>query len=205
MWGLSCALLIIAAACGYWLRASLRTRGGEIPCTAGGVPMLPLLVGLGGVLAMVGVSGELIGSLHLIAAGDMAFAAFIVSVSAAAASFIMAVAAAHTNRAALVWLRLSPPNQLIVRTPQGTDTVTLEAGCVRASFVGSGVGGATFIQYFIGAGERTLNLVVPMTIRAAHVMEGAPRLAHYTGAVVQGRVKDVHRFLEPHCAKAEIR
>jgi hypothetical protein len=205
MWGLSFVFLIIAAACGYWLRSSLRSRSGEIPCTAGGVPMLPLLVGLGGVLAMVAGSGTLIGSLHLIEAGDVAFMAYFVSLSAAAVLFIMSVAATHTNRVALVWIRLSPPNQLIVRTPEGTDTVTLEAGRVRAWVVGSGMGGPSFIQYFIGAGERTLNLVVPMTIRAARVTEGAPWLAQYTGAVVQGRVKDVHRFLEPYCASAQPR
>jgi hypothetical protein len=62
--------------------------------------------------------------------------------------------------------------------------------------------GLTYVQYFIASGERILNLVVPFTLRAARVTEGAPWVARRTGAVVQGTVKDVHRFLEPYCASA---
>lgn len=203
MWGLSVAFLIVAVVCGHWLRTLIRSRGTEIPCTSGVLPIRPVLVGVCGLFAMAGGSGIVIAQLHLFGAGSAAFIAYLVSMSAAAILFIMAVATAHTNRVALVWISLSPPNQLIVRPPGGTDTVTLETGCVRAAVVGNGAAGPTFVQYFVAAGERTLNLVVPFTIRAARTTEGAPWLAQYTGAVVQGRIKDVHRFLEPYCANAE--
>ena len=200
MWVLSVAFVIVAAACGSWLRASIRSRGADIPCTSGAPATFPVLVSLAGALAMVGASGFIIAWLQLFGAGGLAFWAYLVSMGAAVTLFIMAVAAVHTNRVALVWLRLSLPNQLIVRTPDRIDTVTLEAGSVRASIVGNGAAGPKFVQYFVASGERTLNLVVPMTIRGARVADdGSPWLAQYTGAVVQGRVNEVHRFLEPYC------
>jgi hypothetical protein len=131
VWSLSIAFLIIATACGYWLNVSIRSRGVEIPCTAGAVPAVPVIIGVGGIFVMAGGSGALIAWLHLFGAGALAFTVYLASMSAASILFILAVATVHTNRVALVWIKLSPPNRLVVRTPDGIETVTLENGCVR--------------------------------------------------------------------------
>src|SRR5215510_6088261 len=101
MWILSGAFLVIAAACVHRLRSALRSRGDEIPCTSGGVSIVPLAIGLGGVCAMAGGSGVAIAFMDLHAGESAAFAAYLTSMGAAAVSFILAVAAWHTNRSAL--------------------------------------------------------------------------------------------------------
>jgi hypothetical protein len=200
MWGLVIAFLLIAGAGGFWLRRAIRSRGAEIPCTSGAVPIVPVLLGVVVIGAMAGGSGFLISQLHLFGAGPWAFTSWLLSMSAASIVIIVALTAAHTNRVALVWLSLHPPNELTLRTPDGTERVSLDKGCVRALIVGNGAAGPTHVQYFIEVGDRTLNLVVPFALGIG-VADDAPWLAQYVGAVVQGRIKETHRFLEPFCTR----
>jgi hypothetical protein len=201
MWSLSIAFILLAAVSGYWLRRATRSRAGEIPCTSGAMPVMPALLSVCVILGMASGSGLLISHFHWSGSSAIAYVAWMIPFGAASLLFVLALAAAHTNRVAMAWLSLTLPNALIIRTPAETTRVLLEKKCVRAFVVGNGMGGPTYVQYFIEVGERTLNLVVPYSLGIGSITDGAPWLAQYVGLVVQSRAREIHHFLEPFCTR----
>jgi hypothetical protein len=182
----------------FWLRALLRARGDDIPCTPQSFSWRMVAIG---VVALVGI---VIANVLVLKALDSAFGrklspliftGWLLSMSAAAILFIIAITALHTNRTAVAWIRVLPPDQLSVRVGHETATVRLAPGAVHLVGVAEGVGGLMYVQYAIRNGDRTLDLVVPFTRDAARVTDGAPTLGYVTGVIAQGGARKLHQHL----------
>jgi hypothetical protein len=204
-------LLVIAAdfamaiALAFSLRALIRSRRDYIPCVGRQVEPLPLLLGLLGLVGVVvanalilKASGELGGPRHL---DPALFIAWLAGMSAFAILLILVIATLHTNRTALVWIRMAPPSGLVVREPNGELEITLVQGCVRAFVVGSGVGGPGLVQFYIDdrARDRTLNLVLPGVLAAIRCAEEGPWLSSYVGPIAQGQARPLANYLSTYC------
>lgn len=196
------AVVVIAMA--FWLRALLRSRGGDIPCTARIAS--PWIVA-SGVLALVGnVVVNVLGLKALDAAfgkhlSPVLFTAWLLTMSAGSILFIAALATLDTNRKALAWLRLAAPDELVVRGAGVSTTVKLEPASVRALLVGGGLGGAMYVQYYIRNGDRAIELVVPFTLAAGPATNGSPWLDSFSGLIAQGGARKLHRFFAPYCER----
>jgi hypothetical protein len=185
-----------------WLRALLRARGGDIPCTTRVFSWTAVAVA---VVALVGLVVANVLALRILdpavgrALSPLRFTLWLLAMSASAILFVIALVAFHTNRTAAAWIRLVVPAQLVVRRAGESSTLTLTPGSVRALGIVEGSGGLLYVQYVIDAGEGPLALLVPFTRDAAAASDGTPRLDGVRGLIAQGEARALHRHLAPFC------
>jgi hypothetical protein len=200
---LALADAFLAIVVALWLRALVRAREEQIPCTARIFSWAIVAVG---VIAMVGL---VVANVLVLQALDRAFGrtlspilftAWLLAMSAAAILFVVAIATLHTNRSAAAWIRLVPPSGLVVRVAGETATLALAPGSVRALGLVGGSAGVMYVQYAIRNGDRSIELVVPYTRDAGRATDGAPWLDGLSGLVAQGRARALHRYFAQFCA-----
>jgi hypothetical protein len=184
-----------------WLRILLRARGEDIPCTARIFSWAIVAV------AVVALAGLVVANVLVLKTLDSAFGkqlspvlftAWLLAMSAASISFVIAVTAFHTNSKAAAWIRVVPPDQLFFRVGSESTAVKLEPGSVRAMGVFEGAGGLMYIQYLVRDGDRAIGLVVPSTRDAGPAVNGAPLLDGLSGLIAQDGRK-LNRYLVQFC------
>ena len=196
---LALANAFVAVAAALWLRRLSRARGQEIPCTRGvfswavvaaGVAVM-LGVVLGNILALIPLD-------HLLGRekSGVVFAVWLLTMSAGAILFIVALTTWHTNRYAAGWLRVMAPGGLALRVGGESRLLKLAPGAVRVVGVAEGIGGIMYVQYRILDGERAIDLVVQF-VRGARV-DGAPWLDRPDGLIVQGAARTLHELFAPY-------
>ena len=174
---------IVAIFMVMWVRALLRARGGEIPCTRWTFSWSIVFVGVGVVVVGVVTDVLVLKALDALRSiSPLVFAAWLLALSASSILFIVALVTLHTNRKAAAWLRLLPPDTLVLRRVGDSVTLKLEPGSVRVPGIVPGMGGQMFVQYLVG--PPAIPLAVSFTRGAA--TDGAPWLERLTGLVVQG-------------------
>jgi hypothetical protein len=185
---------VLAVCLGLWARTLSRARGGDVPCTARLFSGAMVAVGVAAIVALV-VANVLVLSALDDAFGKklspVVFTAWLLAMSAAGILFIFAVNTLHTNRTAAAWLRVVPPDELILRAGGHTRTLKLGPGAVRVLGIVEVAGGLMYIQYLV----HDVELVVRFMGGAA--VDGAPRLDRPRGLVVQGAARRLHRHFAP--------
>lgn len=191
---------LLALALGLWLRAMLRARAGEVPCTRRAVSWRGLLFGLTGMVGVV-VANVLV--LQLFDArfertlAPERFALWLLAQCAAGILWIIALTTWDLDRYAELWLRVAGPRSLFVREGQRTTELTLTPGCVNLSGLVQGPGGAFLALYVLRVGDLRLALQVPLGLRAKVPTEGLPFFAAAEGLLVQGDGKALHELFVP--------
>ena len=126
--------IVIATLMALWLRALLRARGEDIPCTGRGLAWGLVAVAVVASVGLVVVNVLALKSLDQALGKTLSpllFTVWLLAMSACAILFIIALTARHTNRTAAAWIRLVAPAQLVVRTAGEASTLRLEPGSVR--------------------------------------------------------------------------
>jgi hypothetical protein len=194
---------LLAVALAFWLRALMRARREDIPCTPHFFSWAMVGVGL------LAIFGLVVANVLVLKMLDRAFGqslsplpstTWLLTMSGAAILFIVAMTTFDTNRRAAAWIRLLPPDTLTVRTAGESIAFKLEPGAVRALGVAEGMGGMLYVQYLVRDRDRAIELVVPFTRDARAATSGTPPLGGLSGLVVQGGARKLHRYLAPFCA-----